>query len=117
MYATTVLSYPASGQSVPKGRDTSFRDASSKGRIVQGKRLPRDASFRGRIIQRTHCPRDEKSQTERSGIPCLGIHRPFTIKHFTKGDFFSFGKNNQFLCMFLAIRTGWGVDAFSMLKQ
>jgi hypothetical protein len=48
-----------------KGRDTSFKDlrlkdASSKGRIVQGSLRPRDASSQG-----THRPRDAKSKAHR----------------------------------------------------
>ena len=45
-----------------QGRDTSIRDASSKGRIDQGTHRPRDAPSRGRIVQGTHRPRDASSK-------------------------------------------------------
>jgi hypothetical protein len=38
------------------------RDASSKGRVVQGTRRPRDASSKRRVAQCTHCPRDALSK-------------------------------------------------------
>ncbi len=38
------------------------KDASSKGRVVQGTRRPRDASSKGRVVQRTRRPRDAWSK-------------------------------------------------------
>jgi hypothetical protein len=91
-YATTVLCYLAIGQSVSKGRDTSFRDASSKGRIVQGKRLPSDASFKGCIILRTH-------SKIRDGTRRDTLLRDTSFHHhsFYKRELFSIGKLFQFL--------------------
>ncbi len=61
-YATTVLSNPAFGQSVPKGRNTSFRDASSQGRIISGTHRPREAFYQGTHRSGTHHPKDALSK-------------------------------------------------------
>ncbi len=54
------------------GRDTSARDALSKGRIDQGMHWPRDASTKGCIDQGTHRPRDALTK----GRIDQGMHWP-----------------------------------------
>jgi hypothetical protein len=67
-------------QSVVKGRDTSVRDASSRGRIVQGTHRPGDASIKGRIFQETHSFVDTSVEDTLSWHPLfieqgLNLHR------------------------------------------
>ncbi len=89
--ATTVLNYPAFGQSVPKGRNPEHiaqgrvRDASIKGRIVLETDLPRDDSFRGSKIS---------DGTFRDTL--LG-DASFHHYSFYKRGLFSIGKHIQFL--------------------
>ncbi len=65
------------------------RNASSKGRIVQGTHRPRDASSKESLVQRMHRPRD-KSSKERS---VQGTQRPrdassqgCIVEELTSGD-------------------------------
>jgi hypothetical protein len=46
-----------------QGQDTSVRDATSKGGIVQGTRRPRDGSSKGCLVQGMPRPRDATSET------------------------------------------------------
>jgi hypothetical protein len=46
----------------PQVRDGSYRDSSSKGRIIQVTHRPKDVSSKGRIVQGTHWPRDATSK-------------------------------------------------------
>ncbi len=74
------------------------RDASSKGRIVQGTHRSRDASFKGRIVQGTHRPRDEPFKgrivqgTHRSRDVCFQKNRTGNC---TYGDASSWHQNMQ----------------------
>ncbi len=60
-------------------QDTSVRDASSKGQVVQGTSRPRDTSIEGRLVQGTIRPRDATFETFRSGTLRSG-----TKQHCTK---------------------------------
>jgi hypothetical protein len=57
---------------VTTSQNTSVRDSTFKGRIVQGTRIPRKGSSKGRIVQGTLRTRDAMSK----GRNVQGMHRP-----------------------------------------